>query len=131
MYIEQNIFDNVFYTILNIEGKTKDTVSQKHDHVAVGGTFDHIHIGHKLLLTMTIFAVDIVGDDQGGCSAHGIEPEDDGVAGTCARRCGEPYQACADRAGCRTRIGTQACAQKAPVRPGCLLVRRRRHVPGA
>ena len=32
--------------------------SQPHYHVAVGGTFDHIHIGHKLLLTMTIFAVD-------------------------------------------------------------------------
>jgi phosphopantetheine adenylyltransferase len=30
-----------------------------HPHVAVGGTFDHIHIGHKLLITMTIFAADI------------------------------------------------------------------------
>lgn len=32
--------------------------AQRHHHVAVGGTFDHIHIGHKLLLTMTLFAVD-------------------------------------------------------------------------
>ncbi|GAB7338365.1 hypothetical protein MBLNU457_4665t1 [Dothideomycetes sp. NU457] len=30
----------------------------RHDNVAVGGTFDHVHIGHKLLLTMTVFAVD-------------------------------------------------------------------------
>lgn len=32
--------------------------SQSHHHVAVGGTWDHLHIGHKLLITMTIFAVD-------------------------------------------------------------------------
>ncbi|KAI6804029.1 hypothetical protein KC363_g205 [Hortaea werneckii] len=30
----------------------------RHYDVAVGGTFDHTHIGHKLLLTMTLFAVD-------------------------------------------------------------------------
>lgn len=31
---------------------------QKHLDVAVGGTWDHLHIGHKLLITMTMFAVD-------------------------------------------------------------------------
>lgn len=32
--------------------------STRHHHIAIGGTFDHIHIGHKLLLTMTVFSID-------------------------------------------------------------------------
>jgi len=40
-------------------GAQSGHVSKKrHNHVAVGGTFDHLHIGHKLLLTMTIFLAD-------------------------------------------------------------------------
>lgn len=33
-------------------------MDRAHSHPVVGGTFDHLHIGHKLLLTMTIFMSD-------------------------------------------------------------------------
>lgn len=38
--------------------QTSTTSTNPSRHVAVGGTFDHIHLGHKLLLTMTAFALD-------------------------------------------------------------------------
>lgn len=47
-----------------------------HYHPAVGGTFDHLHIGHKLLLTMTIFMSDTATTSQERAVTVGITAED-------------------------------------------------------
>jgi phosphopantetheine adenylyltransferase len=41
-----------------VGGGGHDGEQQRHWHVAVGGTFDHLHVGHKLLLTMVAYAVE-------------------------------------------------------------------------
>ena len=48
--------------------------ARRHFSVANGGTFDHLHIGHKLLLTMTAFALDH--DPEPGGDASLQAPDD-------------------------------------------------------
>jgi phosphopantetheine adenylyltransferase len=43
----------------------QEHTAKRYRHSAVGGTFDHLHIGHKLLLTMTVFPVDtLTGNEE-------------------------------------------------------------------
>ncbi|KAI9796768.1 MAG: hypothetical protein M1833_006008 [Piccolia ochrophora] len=50
----------------------------RHRSVAVGGTFDHLHAGHKLLLTMTAFLLEPSNDGEGKerCLTIGISGDE-------------------------------------------------------
>ncbi|KAK4634440.1 hypothetical protein CLAFUW4_02208 [Fulvia fulva] len=69
---------NVLNTTSTSEDKVPSSTApeslahDRHYDVAVGGTWDHLHIGHKLLITMTIFAVDDASEPKERSATIGI-----------------------------------------------------------
>jgi len=71
-----NVQANQFADVVGSE-HAEHPFGQPHHHVAVGGTFDHLHIGHKLLLAMTVFAV----DDEANTNNHSERSATIGITG--------------------------------------------------
>ncbi len=59
----------------SLQNAFQERLSHRHHSVAVGGTFDHLHAGHKLLLTMTALVLDPT-SIQGACLTIGITGDD-------------------------------------------------------
>lgn len=59
-----NVGGGVVQVATETDDTFNDTTTTRHSSVAVGGTWDHIHIGHKLLLTMTAFMLDPQAGDE-------------------------------------------------------------------
>lgn len=76
----QNVGQLCAASTSSTDGEVVEKNSERHYSIAVGGTFDHLHIGHKLLLTGTALALDPVPfdhiDEPRRCITVGIMDDD-------------------------------------------------------